>query len=190
MKKVMTKACILKDLIKSKCVCSKNCLRTVSAKEVKALRHRYWTIPGFQRSQWLIHTLSNADVKGRFQYLSIDNGKKVCTAAFLKIYHINKNRLTKCSQLQKSGAKCTKGKQPRPMSGDSMEAVAWLEEYASYYGDRMPHNTAILLPYKTQKQFLYSSYKRERSENAVSLTTFYKLWKQYLSQLKIKKVCI
>ena len=189
MRKVMSKACILKDIIKSKCTCSQNCLRTVTAKEVKVLRHKYWTKPGFQRNQWLIHTVSNTEVKGRFRCLQTDNGKKVVTSAFLKIYHINKNKLTKCSQLQEEGAISSKGKQPRQMGSDATEALAWLEDYASFYGDRMPHNKAVLLPYKTQKQLLYSTYKRERGGNAVSLTTFYKLWKQYLPQLKIKKVC-
>ena len=84
-----------------------NCLRSVSAKDVKVLRTRYWTKPGFQRSQWLLHTLTNADVKRRFRYLCTNNGKK-------KIFHINKNKLTKYPRLQEKDAICYKGIQPRP----------------------------------------------------------------------------
>ena len=89
--------------------------------------------------------------------------------AFLKLYHINKSRLNALS--------CKKPVQnvQRSLSSDSTEAVSWLEDYASYYGDRkvqvgkdqekaqsakdshsgdrMSHNTAILLPYKTQNSF-------------------------------------
>lgn len=177
--------------MKSKCACQKNCLRSVNVKTIKLLRYRYWSKSQLHRNQWLIQAVSNSDFRGRFRYLTMDNGQQVCCSAFLKIYHINKNKLTKCTGLHEQGAISSRGKRPRPLTTATINAVAWLEDYASFYGDRMPHSADILLPYKTQKQVLYWTYKREHPGDTVtSMTTFYRIWKTYLPTLKIKKVFI
>lgn len=70
---------------------------------------------------------------------------------------------------------------------NSLTAINWLEDYASFYGDRMPNSGDVKLPYKARKPSVYQSY-REDADNPVSKSQFFKIWKNYFPHLKIKQV--
>ena len=79
-------------------------------------------------------------------------------------------------------------KKERSQSEGTVEAITWLESYASLYGDRMPDRKEVLLPLKTQKRNVYQLYSKE-TRQPVSSSTFDSVWSNHFSHLKIKKVC-
>ena len=180
----------MKSALRKNCFCGGECKKTLTLKTLATLRYRFWSMSRQSRSQWLIHSFANAEIRGRHRIHQIENRQKFCSVAFRQVYKINKNYYGKCKKLQERNSVSTSGAAPRITSIQSLSAIAWLEDYASFYGDRMPHCKDILLPYKTLKQNVYAQYRADRvaDANSVSRTQFYRLWKSHLPQVKIKRV--
>ena len=120
----------------------------------------------------------------------MENGVTVCKKAFMSLLHINKNLMTMCRKHVK-GDLLSQTSTFRTLSMKSLQCMTWIEEYASYYGDRMPNNENILLPYRTTKISVYNSYCQDMKEcrkNAVSRAGFNRIWKHNFPNLKIKQV--
>ena len=185
-----------KDLVrtmKKGCKCGRNCISTLTLKKVATMRCTYWSMTRQSRSQWLIHSLQNADISGRYTIHFVEKGQHLCGVAFRHVYKITKNFYGHCKKLNDRNSVSTVDRSPRSLSVMSLSALNWLESYSSFYGDRMPHNKDILLPYKTLRENVYKQYKLDSMEiktKHISRTQFYRLWKTYLPQIKIKKVSL
>ena len=189
---LLKKALDIKDIIKNKeekCKCKQNCLGLFSVRDIYNIRERYWTHSRRSQSQILIHAVSQGYKDGRFTFLTLDNGKKVCQLAFLQILRVNKNALTGAKKLCKRGAKTTPGKTPKSPSEKSTKTMSWFEQYVELHGDKMPDARDVLLPYKTTKVGVYESYRVQVDEESrVSPALFYKIWKEHFPHIKIKDV--
>ena len=188
MNKALDKKCVL-DCKKSKCNCGSNCLSLFTSREIYNLRERFWTKTRHSQSQYLIHAISLETVKGRFRYLTLDNGIKVCKKAFVSILKVDRKRLSSSKKLHERGAKVAADKIPRCVTSATVSALAWLQTYAKERGDRMPHSTDILLPYKTTKVAVYNSYQLDCGKRPCGKSQFFQLWKDHFPHLKIKEVC-
>ena len=190
----MKKALNKKNILKSKrtsCKCGTNCVNSVSAKDVYHIRERFWTVSRYMQSQFLIQTLSQRKVEGRYSFLRLDNGLTVCKRAYGIILNIDKKRFTSINKLIKRKAKAAANKSPRCVSLSTISAMTWLQNYAKERGDRMPHSTDILLPYKTTKTAVYQAYRRDCDKRRPnSRSHFFQLWKDHFPHLKIKEVIL
>lgn len=176
--------------LQTSCYCKQHCMAMINFKNIKTERYRFWTKSIDQRKQWLIHTFESGVKKGHFTFLPIDN-KMVCTFAFRNMYGISKNMLSSCKRLYNKGEIASKGRKLRGQTEKTVEAINWLEVYASTYGDRMPNSDDILLPIKTLKDQIYKSYKcdmiKERKKT-ISRSGLLSVWKNHFPNLKIKMV--
>ena len=111
----------------------------------------------------------------------------MCRNAFSKLLRINKNRLTALKKKAIYGAVTNAGCSQKTASVKLTEAISWLEQYATLYGDRMPDLKKVMLPYKTEKFAVFLKYRQE-TKNSVSKSSFYSVWKDYFPHLKIKEV--
>lgn len=181
----------IKRALKTKCSCMNKCIDGISAKIVMSVRDRYWSKTRQCRAQWLTQTIRTSQKRGKFYYMTLDTGKQVCQKAFMNIMNVNKNSLTKCKRLSSDGAVASKGAGIRDFSSQRITTISWLEDYSSFYGDRMPDSVSVLLPYKTLKDSVYEYYKRDMStedHKSVSRTSFFRIWADHFAHLKIKQV--
>ena len=176
----------IKTVKKSGCSvrCKRKCLNGLTIKTIYQMRMRYWTKSMHMRTQFLLQTL-DCSVNG---FLMFDNGQRVCRPAFEKVLRISKNKLTVLKRKQKShGAVTSCGRRPKTNSRPVLEAINWIENYASIHGDRMPDSNRVMLPYRTEKFSLFKRY-REETAGSVSRATFYRVWKDHFTHLKVKAV--
>lgn len=164
--------------------CRRNCLDAITAEDIYQMRLRYWTKPTVLKNQFLLQRLGLS----KNGFLMCDNGHKVCRSAFEKILRLNKNKLTVLQKKKETnGVVSTSGRAHKKHSEKIVEAISWIQQFSSVHGDRMPDSNKIMLPYKTEKFSIYSSYKQEK-EKGVSKTSFYRIWKTHFPHLKIKQV--
>ena len=171
-----------------KCKCGCNCISLISARDIYNMRERFWTKSRHSQSQYLIHTMALKTVAGRYTFLTLDNGLKVCKKAFGSILKIDKKRFTSTKKLNGKDAKAAADKMPRSVTSTTISALAWLQTYAQERGDRMPHSTDVLLPYKTTKVAVYNTYRLDCGNRPCGRSQFFQLWKDHFPHLKIKEV--
>ena len=178
--------------LNNRCSCGSNCFELFNIKSVKSLRYQYWSKSRYARSQWLIQTLKVATQNGKYKMLSMDSGETVCMKAFKKLLNINKNMVVKCSSGLSRNSIALPPRSERTKSVAVVSSINWLEDYFSFYSDRMPDSKAVLLPYKMTKASIYQTYVRDmeerRQQGPVSIPTFYQIWSQHFPDVKIKQV--
>lgn len=139
-----------------------------------------------ERESLVLRKLAEKEKCGKTTYVYIANGKRLCIHALCKVYKISKNTISKLNKLLQNNS-FVKVNQVRTYTKETVEAISWLEHYATVHGDRMPHKREIHLPPRTLKKQVYKEYTAE-VKKPVSLQTFYKLWSKHFSMLKMKKV--
>ncbi|XP_052820902.1 uncharacterized protein LOC128246640 [Mya arenaria] len=177
MKNKALEASSIADALNYKCSCNNQCLKDYTFRQIRSERKAFWEKPQFDRKKKLRMYLLDTNKEGRFTYIFY-NKKKLCVNSFLKLLRINKNNFYLSNN---DFAPKGKSKDARTLND-----INWLENCASFYGDRMPNSNDILLPYKTVKESIYTKYTREE-DHPVSRAQFFKTWKSYFPPLKIKQ---
>lgn len=172
----------------TKCKCGQSCKRQFGMKEIYQLRENYWTRPKFLKFSFLIELIKQSDKIGKRRFMYLQRNKKVCTEAFLQLLRIDKKTLNKAVNLASLNKKTVSNLNSRSVTSQTLETITWLEDYARYHGDRMPHKEDVFLPYKSRKNEIYSSYRLDYPTSHVSRSQFYKIWSDHFPHLKIKKV--
>lgn len=73
----------------------------------------------------------------------------------------------------------------------ALEALAWLEEFGSTYGDKLPNSTQIHLPSCLTKETVYQRMAEELKSqrvDVVSYSHFLRLWRENKAHIAIPKV--
>ncbi|XP_071181315.1 uncharacterized protein [Mytilus edulis] len=182
-------ASIQKDLKSCRRCCSKVCTKKFSLVEVKNMRLEFWSKTINGRNQWLLKKFSETNMEYT-PYFRIQNGHVVCPKALMRMLGIHKNFYYSNRKKFIGGARFSVSERHYCASIKSLQAINWLEEYATYYVDRMPDCNTLLLPYRTRQCMIYIRYKedmKERSEEFLMPSAFYGMWKKYLPNLKVKK---
>ena len=175
--------------------CKRQCFRHLKDLDLLRCRNRFWTMRQANQTEWLVDKLSEAKTSNslRTACFSIDGGKDACAVLFRKLFHISKNRLYKAHSQFLIGATAPGTKKSRGISETTKSAIHWLEEYATCHGDRMPHNSQVLLAYRTRKYSVYQRYVVEMTAKfkpSLSKAAFYGMWNKSFKHLRIKKVNI
>ena len=179
----------IRTTMKFNCLCGQKCVKKFSFKSIRNLRQEYWCQPQTVRRHMLKLYVTKSEIKGKFRFIKIGSDINVCSKAFLQIFRIHKSTFTIALKSVISDNESTPGRCPRKINENSLIAINWLEEHASFYGDRMPNSIDIKLPYKVRKASVYESYRKDEN-NPVSKSQFFKIWKTYFPHLKIKQVCM
>ena len=171
--------------------CEKECHKKLSVDMIKRSRTRFWYQNSDQRTQWLFDHISEASVKGTRLYMQCESGIELCSKSFRLMYKIDENKFYKTLKKYRSGSIAPGVKKSRDRSEGYFRSMDWLEDYAYYHADRMPHNEEMMLPYKTRKLSVFQKYRTETLDNhkrAISKTSFFNMWAGNFPHLKIKKV--
>lgn len=173
---------------KKECSCPKKCINKFTMDMILFERKEYLYLTMEDRRRWLLQKFHQSQCQGKFTYVCLNSGIRVCLKALRIICRLSKNTIGKYRSQVKSQDSIQINRLRRE-TVRSTECIAWLEKYASMYGDRLPHKKEILLPYKTVRKQVYDSYQTEIS-HPVSLPTFYRLWNQHFRMLKVKRVSL
>ena len=164
--KSLTKTSIHKAKLISKC-CPLKCFGKVECINIAKCRYNYWNMKSLNRLQWLYDQFAQAHV-GDGKYMFTLPGKKqaitVCNKLFMKAYNINRSTYYRSLQKHKDGCIAQGFTHRRKKTAEHNNVVEWLEDYATYHGDRMPHIPDVFLPYGTRKGILYNKYKHEADD--------------------------
>jgi hypothetical protein len=180
--------------VKYKKCCKGKCTEPISQHVIKGCRYRYWSLNKLQRTEWLFDRIRDAYTPGKRLKFPIANRKIVCATAFRLIHNIDKNTFSKKLKAYKDGAISGGMHSHRQISEKYLAALDWLEEYAEYHADKMPHVAELWLPHRTRKVDLYQKYCNEMTENntndVIAQSTFFQMWKKRFPHLKVKQVNI
>ena len=177
----------INSVLKFKCCCGRNCVKNFQCSEIRKVRTEFWQQPKNVRMFILKNFVQNSKKVGKFTMFLVRKDISVCSKAFLRIFRINKNTLTRATTMLEANVMATGFSKPKCKAKTTLELVSWLEEYASYNTDRMPDTMTCFLPYGTRKMDIYAKYRSESSTPA-SKSTFFRTWSLYFPHLKIKKV--
>ena len=181
-------------LINKKLCCQKKCLEHLSKGEVKNARLSYWSKKPDQRKEWLYEKFLQATCSSKKHMLLGDKGNAICYKAFSLTYGICRSTLFMVKKKFQSGCFMSSPKKKKSVLTESgVQALLWLEKYASSHGDRMPDKEEVRLPYGSTKKNIYSEYldnqtRSERLEPSLGPSRFYEIWRDHMPFLKIKKV--
>ncbi|CAG2224641.1 unnamed protein product [Mytilus edulis] len=108
---------------------------------------------------------------------------------FIALFGINKNAYYSIRRRYLQGSSYTLDrKKYRKRSDKFINALIWLEEYATFRADRMPDSQTALLPYGTRRIRIYEQYHQENEkETQLKRSSFMLMWSKYLPHLKIKQ---
>ncbi|KAH3824122.1 hypothetical protein DPMN_125950 [Dreissena polymorpha] len=127
----------IKSALKETCACGCQCLSKTDFLTARETRRQFWMNSRNIRMQLLKMYVSRSKRHGRFRFLDI-NQQTFCSKAFCSLLRINKNTFSRALDVFNRQAVSVKGKKPRDMSESSKHLISWLEDYATYHGDRMP----------------------------------------------------
>ena len=169
--------------------CEKDCIKKLPLKTIEILRFKYWTKQRSARRQWLLERIkASRHSKSKPLFVVEEAGVALCQRGFMSLYGVSKYTYYNIKQEAIKGAEHSSGNSKnREHSARFIIALNWLEEYATFHGDRMPNTDKILLPYKTRKSIIYGQYKQEHKA-PIHITSFLQMWQEYFPHLRIKKV--
>lgn len=166
------------------------CSHKFNIVDVKNLRMEFWSKTANGRIQFLINKFAQTNMKGS-PYFCIKNGISVCHKSLKGLFGFNKNFYYSTRKRFLKGCRFSASERHYCINRKVMQAINWMEEYATYYSDRMPDSNTLLLPYRTRQCVIYVRYKEdmiERDEPHLMPSAFYNMWKKHFPNLKIKQV--
>lgn len=189
----------LGDIVMSSC-CSDECILQLTGHAILTTRRKYNNLSVNERRQWLIDkifdfsSVVNGKVDTRFNV----SGTNVCRRAFSLIYNVPPRSIARAIKSVGEGNLIVehgnKGKKKASVKCEG--AKAWMEQYFSLIGDKMPNSKQIHLPSWDTQKAIYGRYKQDMAEQMIheneitSLSMFYKLWIQDFSHVVIPEVCL
>lgn len=173
--------------------CSRLCFMKVNQRLEESVvyqcRKQLWCMDYHHITQWLYDKIMDArQVNGKL-YFCVHKGTRICQNMFRLLYKIPINTYYQALHKIKDGATTSGGYRNRKRSTNYISALEWLEDYATHFGDRMPHMERIYLPYRTKKILIFKKYQREKMDCHLGKSTFYRMWQERFQNLRIKKVC-
>lgn len=166
------------------------CANKFSVTESKNMRMRYWQKSPSERHQWLLDKFSEQDFSKKHSLLRTEKGISVCVQGFLLLYGINRTIFYAIRRSFLRGKIFSDGVRLRSRSLAYLNALNWMETYASYHGDRMPTCSTVYLPYRTKKINVYRRYTEEVHGQKLKQAAFYQMWTTSFTSLKIKEVSL
>ncbi|CAC5420508.1 unnamed protein product [Mytilus coruscus] len=133
--------------------CVRKCARSITIKQMKDMRLRFWSQNWLERQQWILDKMKESQ-----QFVFNTEIGRICQKTFIALFGINKNAYYSIRRRYLQGSSYTLDrKKYRKRSDKFINALIWLEEYATFRADRMPDSQTALLPYGTRRIRIYES---------------------------------
>ena len=157
--------------------------------------HEHFTsLPQMTRKQWLLDYFimtSSGEPEGLDTPLLIC-GKSVCLPLWLNTLGISQSYFYSVRTLFLQGHKQILSQAQRTPTVKTNEAVAWMDNFVSLMGDKMPDRATIHLPSCLSKLSVYhrmaSDLKERGRSQVVSQSQFFEIWKTRFHHVTIPKV--
>jgi len=187
------------QLLIQRCRCGKDCLFNLSGRIVSSARQAVLLLTQNEKREWLRERIAeNSQLNnGKLQSRFYVGGVEVCQEAFSKVFTIAPKTIKRVMKLVATGASAEHGnKGMRRTCRKTDSAIAWMRHYFNLIGDKMPHKNQIHLPSFECRKAYYHRYKtdmaaqatEDSNHNIVSISMFYKIWKQHFNDVVIPKV--
>lgn len=121
-------------------------------------------------------------------------GKSVCLPLWLATLGISQSHYFRVRSLFLQGHKQILSHVQRTPTLRTNEAMAWMDNFFSLMGERMPDRATVHLPSCLSKLSIYTrmecELKARRREKVVSQSQFFEIWKAHFHHVTIPKVCL
>lgn len=146
------------------------------------------------RKQWLLDyfIMHSSEQSEQMEIALMISGKVVCLAVWIATLGLSKSYYYGVRQLFLQGCKRIVSHIHRNPTQKTNEAVAWLDNFLSLMGDKMPDRGTIHLPSCFSKLSIYQrlvqEFKDRRKDQIISQSQFFEIWKTHFHHVSIPKV--
>ena len=187
------------SILMNKC-CSNDCLLHLTGYAILMTRRKVCCLKGSERRQWIIDKLleTSCYINGKLNTKFNIGGMAVCKSAFSLIYSFPPKTISRAIKFIRDGGLIIEhgNKGRKKVTGKCEEAKTWMSRHFKLIGDKMPTNGQIHLPsWDTQKD-VYARFRDDKIQqklkdsDIISLTCFYKIWREDFPHVVIPEVYI
>lgn len=148
------------------------------------------------KKQWVLdYLVMNSSGEGEQHTIHfLVCGKPVCLTVWLATLGVSQSYFYGVRSLFLRGHKQLISQVYRNPTEKTSEAMAWMHNFVSLMGDRMPDRATIHLPSCLSKLSVYQrmckALKERGKTTVISQSQFFEIWKCHFSRVVIPKVCI
>ncbi len=179
--------------------CGENCAiqkHHLSPTDILKYHEHFDSLSQMAKKQWLLdYLIMNSSGEGeQLDIPLLICGKGVCLTLWLATLGISQSYFYGVRTLFLRGHKRILSHVQRNPTQRTSEAMAWMDNFVSLMGDKMPDRATVHLPSCLSKLSVYhrmASDLRERGRTKiVSQSQFFEIWKTHFHHVTIPKVCL
>ena len=182
------------DLMTRHC-CSKKevtCFKLITQDTRERIRHSLYSLSETEQTQLILNYLLEHSKKDKSVLYTV-GGQEVCENCFRMVYGLRYNRFNSVKIKFQQGVVLTEhGRLGRGEISDiSIRVISWMHMFVDKVGDKMPTSMVTHLPSCLTKADVYSLAHDDLTQGGLEcckISTFYNIWKQNFSNVKIPKV--
>lgn len=177
--------------------CGEACPATkhgLSKTDVLRSHEHYTSLPMLAKKQWLLDyfIMHSSEQSEQTEIVLMISGKVVCLPVWLTTLGISKSYYYGVRQLFLQGCKRIVSHTHRHPTLKTNEAIAWLDNFITLMGDKMPDRGTIHLPSCFSKLSVYQrlvhEFKERGKMQVISQSQFFEVWKTHFHHVTIPKV--
>lgn len=177
--------------------CSKKeitCFKLLTQAAIERIRTSVYSLSETEQTQHVLNYLLEHS-RGDKSVLYTVGGQEVCETCFRMVYGFRYNRFNSVKEkFLKGVVRAEHGRLGRGKVSDiSIRVISWLRIFVDKVGDRMPTSMVTHLPSCLTKADVYCLAYDDLTQGGLEcckISTFYEIWKNNFSNVKIPKVYI
>ena len=175
--------------------CSKKkvtCFKLLTQATIERIRTSVYSLSETEQTQPIFNYLLEHSKSDRAVLYTV-GGQEVCETCFRMVYGFRYNRFNSVKvKFQHGVVMAEHGRLGRgEISGVSVRVISWLRIFVDKVGDKMPTSMVTHLPSCLTKADVYCLAYDDLTQGGLEcckISTFYKIWKENFSDVKIPKV--
>lgn len=180
--------------------CGESCAITkhhIGLADALRYHNHFDSLPQMAKKQWVLdYLIMNSSGEGEQSAVIhlLICGRPVCQPLWLATLGISQSYFYGVRALFLQGHKRLVSHVNRNPTEKTSEAIAWMDNFVSLMGDKMPDRATTHLPSCLSKLSVYqrmSKAQKERGKTSIiSQSQFFEIWKSHFSHVTIPKVCM
>ena len=177
--------------------CGERCAATkhfLSPTDILRYHEHFSGLPQMAKKQWILDyfIMTSSGEAEHFDTPLLICGKSVCQPLWLSTLGISQSHFYSVRTLFLQGHKQILSQPQCTPTVRTNEAVAWMDNFVSLMGDKMPDRATIHLPSCLSKLSVYhrmaSDLKQRGRSKVVCQSQFFEIWKTHFHHVTIPKV--
>lgn len=166
----------------------------LSTTDILRSHEHFTSLPVLARKQWILDYLimHSSEQSEQMEIALMISGKVVCLPVWIATLGFSKSHYYGVRQLFLQGCKRIVSHIHRHPTQKTNEAVAWLDNFVTLMGDKMPDRATIHLPSCFSKlsvyQRLVQEFKDRGKGQIICQSQFFEVWKTHFHHVSIPKV--